>query len=384
MRRAWKIALPVTCAALIGGAMVLEQVHRYHLEQEKLAQDAQAYRVRAEQGDAEAEYQLARMYNKGQGVQQSYGEALRWYRKAADKNHPRAQENVGYLYYHGFGVDGDFTEALRWFHLAADQKDPGAENEIGVAYEVGNGVTASYGEAVRWYRLAADQGFAPAQYNLGRMYAHGYGVGPDRAEAREWVTKAADQGYRPAKQMLGRSWPALSRFGVIQFFLGLTCGVLLMFSPRVLRLEARSQNRGLAVAAGVAVLTYVLLNLSSFAYAGILEPPYVAGAFGFARNLVGGIIVSFLLQIVWRNSAKWTLWASAILFIALNGIFVARSFNRLPTEATIRLLMSTNGMPLGLGITSAILLLRAKHGETGGPAGQDLNVDNGVGEATGS
>jgi tetratricopeptide (TPR) repeat protein len=176
MRRAWKIALPVTCAALIGGAMVLEQVHRYHLEQEKLAQDAQAYRVRAEQGDAEAEYQLARMYNKGQGVQQSYGEALRWYRKAADKNHPRAQENVGYLYYHGFGVDGDFTEALRWFHLAADQKDPGAENEIGVAYEVGNGVTASYGEAVRWQPTRASPrhnttwgGCTPMATGLGRI-----------------------------------------------------------------------------------------------------------------------------------------------------------------------------------------------------------------------
>ena len=52
MRRAWKIALPVACAALIGSAMTFELVHRHQLEQQKLALQAQAYRVRAEQGDA--------------------------------------------------------------------------------------------------------------------------------------------------------------------------------------------------------------------------------------------------------------------------------------------------------------------------------------------
>ena len=109
MRRAWKIALPVTCAVLIGGAMTFELVHRHHMEQQKLAQQAQAYRVRAEQGDAEAEYRLAWIYNKGQGVPKSYTEAFRWYRKAADQKLAEAQYDVGYSYYYGYGVDGDFT-----------------------------------------------------------------------------------------------------------------------------------------------------------------------------------------------------------------------------------------------------------------------------------
>jgi tetratricopeptide (TPR) repeat protein len=372
MRRAWKIALPVTCAVLIGGTIAFELVHRHHLERERLAQEAQGYRVRAEKGDAEAEFHLCSMYRVGQGVPQSYAEAIRWCRKAADQNYAKAQYGVGYLYYYGYGVDGDFTEALRWFHLAANQNDLGAQNEIGIAYEVGNGVAPDYGKAVRWYRLAADQGFAPAQYNLGRMYAHGYGVSQDRVEAREWITRAADRGYGPAKQMLGRAWPKLGTAQKIQIIIPLIVGILFILPSRSPNPEVRSRIRRTTRQAGLGLLFSVAVSLLSYAFAGILEPPYVSGAFGFARNFVGGVIVSILLQIVWRNSAKWSLSAAGILFIALNGIALAHGLNRLPTDATIRLLFSVNGMPLGLGITSAVLLLRSKRGgETGGPSGSD-------------
>ncbi len=37
----------------------------------------------AEQGHAKAQYNLGVCYYKGQGVQQSYTEAVKWYRKAA-------------------------------------------------------------------------------------------------------------------------------------------------------------------------------------------------------------------------------------------------------------------------------------------------------------
>jgi hypothetical protein len=384
MRRAWKIALPVTCAALIGGAMTFELVHRHHMEQQKLAQEAQAFRVRAEHGDAEAEYGLCSMYRRGRGVAQSYAEAFRWCRKAADQNNAKAQYGVGYLYYYGYGVDGDFAEALRWFHLAADQKLPNAENEIGIAYEVGNGVKPDYGEAVRWYRLAADQGYAAAEYNLGWMYADGRGVAKDRLEARKWITRAADHGDRGAKQMLGRSWPALNTVQKFELLVGLVGGVFLLFPSRVPKSEPGSQLRFLTGMTGAFILCLVLLRFLSFAYARVLQPPLVVGAFGFVMNFAGGILIFLLLRIVSRNPVKWSLWASGFLFVAFNALVLAR-FNRLPTEAAVRLLLSVNGTPLGIAIASAVLLLRAKRGgQTGGPSGRDVNADDGVGELTGS
>ena len=381
MRRAWKIALPVTCAALIGGAMTYELVHRHHLEQLRLTQEAQAYRVRAEHGDAEAEYGLCSMYRRGRGVAQSYAEAFRWCRKAADQNNAKAQYGVGYLYYYGYGVDGDFAEALRWFHLAADQKLPNAENEIGIAYEVGNGVKPDYSEAVRWYRLAADQGYAAAEYNLGWMYADGRGVAKDRLEARKWITRAADHGDRGAKQMLGRSWPALNTVQKFELLVGLVGGVFLLFPSRVPKSEPGSQLRFLTGMTGAFILCLVLLRFLSFAYARVLQPPLVVGAFGFVMNFAGGFLIFLLLRIVSRNPVKWSLWASGVLFVAFNALVLARYFNGLPTDAAVRLLLSVNGTPLGIAIASAVLLLRAKRGgQTGGPSGRDLNVDDAIGE----
>jgi hypothetical protein len=376
MRRAWKIALPVMCFALIGGAMALELMHRLQLEQQSLAQEAEAYGVRAEKGEAEAEYEFGREYSNGRGVPQNYAEALRWYRKAADQNLAKAQYDVGYSYYYGYGVGGDFTEALRWFHLAANQNDPGAENEIGISYEVGNGVTVDYNEAARWYRLAADHGYATAEYNLGRMYAYGYGIARDRVRARELITKAANQGYRPAKQMLGRSWPALNTAQKIQLITPLIVGILFILPSRGPSLESRPRFRRSTRFVGLGLIFSAAFSLLSFTYAGILQPPLLVGAFGFARNLVGGVIVSILLQIVLRNSAKWSLWGAGFLFIVLNGVFLARCFDRVPTDTAVRLLISVNGMPLGLGITSAVLLLRARRGgETGGPPAPDAIAD---------
>ncbi|MDR3774623.1 MAG: tetratricopeptide repeat protein [Terracidiphilus sp.] len=356
-------------------------VHRHHLEQQRLAQEAQAYRVRAEQGEAEAQYDLARMYSRGRGVPQSYAEALQWYRAAANQNLEKAQYSVGYSYYYGYGTDGDFKEALRWFRLAADQKDPRAEDQIGIAYAVGNGVTADYSEAVRWYRLSADQGYAAAQYNLGWMYANGRGVTKDRVEARKWVAKAADQGYPYAKQMLGRSWPALSKIKKMQLIIPLIGGILLLFPSRTFNLGPKSQVRGSTAMVGLGVLFCVALDLLSSAYAGILAPPLVVWPFGFARAFVWGALLPFVLRMVWPNSPSWTLWASGILFIGLNGLVVARGFNRPQIESAVRLLVWTNGHVLGLGITSAVLLLRMRrNGERGGPSGRDEIARTGDGE----
>ncbi len=42
----------------------------------------------AEQGVAEAQFNLGNMYDKGRGVPQDYAEAVQWYRKAAEQAKP--------------------------------------------------------------------------------------------------------------------------------------------------------------------------------------------------------------------------------------------------------------------------------------------------------
>ena len=80
-----------------------------------------ALRVRAEQGDARAQYNLALWYAFGQGDLEDDAEAVRLYRLAADQGHADAQSNLGLLYENGEGVPQDYVQAHMWTNLAVAQ-----------------------------------------------------------------------------------------------------------------------------------------------------------------------------------------------------------------------------------------------------------------------
>ena len=61
------------------------------------------------------------MYDKGQGVPQDYAEAVKWYRLAAEQGDADAQYNLGVMYDNGQGVPQDYAEAVKWYRLAAEQ-----------------------------------------------------------------------------------------------------------------------------------------------------------------------------------------------------------------------------------------------------------------------
>src|SRR5882724_3270144 len=80
-----KIAAPVTCVAVICGGAILWPVYKEKATERKLAEAARVIRVRAEQGEADAQYSLGNSYRKGEGVPRDYAEAVRWYGKAAEQ-----------------------------------------------------------------------------------------------------------------------------------------------------------------------------------------------------------------------------------------------------------------------------------------------------------
>jgi len=75
----------------------------------------------AEKGDAQAQYNLGVMYEKGFGVPQDYAEAIKWYRKAEAQGFALAQYNLGVMYEKGFGVPQDYAEAIKWYRKAEAQ-----------------------------------------------------------------------------------------------------------------------------------------------------------------------------------------------------------------------------------------------------------------------
>ena len=125
----------------------------------------------------------------------------------ADQGDAQAQYNLGVMYMIGIGVVKDEVEAVEWFRKAADQGDALAQYNLGLMYDNGNGVVKDEVEAVKWYRKAADQGDADAQFNLGKMYAAGRGVVKDEVEAYKWFLLGGAQGDGDAKkgiEIIGR------------------------------------------------------------------------------------------------------------------------------------------------------------------------------------
>lgn len=137
----------------------------------------------AEQGDADAQFSLGKMYDDGWGVAQDHQEAAKWYRLAAEHGNASAQRIQGGMYESGQGVAKDYREAARWYRLAAVQGDIWAQADLGELYAKGRGVAKDYQEAVKWYRLAAGPGNPIAQFDLGVMYQYGRGVPSNRVVA---------------------------------------------------------------------------------------------------------------------------------------------------------------------------------------------------------
>ena len=146
----------------------------------------------AEQGNAQAELQMGVLCDHGQGVGQDYGQAAGWYRKAALQGVAEAEFNLGSLYERGLGVPQDATQAADLYRRAAEQGNASAEFNLALLYDNGQGVKQDWAQAAKWYRKAAEQGLARAEDNLGAMYVSGQGVAKDYVEAYFWLDLAAE------------------------------------------------------------------------------------------------------------------------------------------------------------------------------------------------
>ena len=196
--------------------------------------------ARAEQGDADAQFQLGMQHLNGIGlphyihaespggagtryeISRNYFAAARWLGAAANQNHAEAQYELAGLYMTGEGVRPSPKEALRWFR-AAEKQD--FEDAIGVANfleDVREG-DPTWNEpllhamwlyeddhtaaALAEFVALAENGDVLAAFYAGHINQWGYQeapVGTDfAAEAIKWFRKAAEAGNAWAQQGLG-------------------------------------------------------------------------------------------------------------------------------------------------------------------------------------
>jgi len=76
-------------------------------------------RIKARQGLAGAQHNLAEMYANGYGVPKDLVEAAGWYIKSAAQGYGEAEFSLGLVYLKGAGVPRDEVEGLAWIMIAA-------------------------------------------------------------------------------------------------------------------------------------------------------------------------------------------------------------------------------------------------------------------------
>jgi hypothetical protein len=168
-----------------------------------LPREVQEIERQAFAGVPEAQHDLAAIYTAGQGgVKQDYKRASFWFREAADQGIANASYNLGVLYHQGLGVKPDIKEAIKWYKQAAAQGHPEAQYNLGIAYIEGIGVGYDPAKAAENFEKAANTGIIEAAYNLGLIYENGLLGEPRPDQALRWYKIAADQGSPEAKEAL--------------------------------------------------------------------------------------------------------------------------------------------------------------------------------------
>lgn len=186
------------------------------------------YEKAAQQQHSDAIYELAVIYQLGNGVEKDPVKAVQLFKIAAELNHSGAQFGLGTLYDNGEGVTEDTMTAIFWYRQSkrqsakestqeptktvmwllskndsftpytqkdifqklkkrAEQGDVSAIFPLAESYDYGLGVTPNYQAAIKWYKNSVKNNNYHAGVTLGFLYCHGEGVIKDQVIANKWL-----------------------------------------------------------------------------------------------------------------------------------------------------------------------------------------------------
>lgn len=150
-------------------------------------------------------FNLSGMYECGCGVEQNYGEALRWQIRAAEQGNLAAIFGlIHQCEFHGPDHEPDDEQALHWYRKAAEQGYPWTEADFGADrfFELGKRYWGDRRQEVdedkaREYFLAASNlEHAEAQYELSNLL----GENGEDTESEHWLKSSSDLGFGPAQR----------------------------------------------------------------------------------------------------------------------------------------------------------------------------------------
>ncbi len=177
----------------------------YDLEEDEYLELAVKWlKKSAEQDYTKALFDLAILYEDAYGVEEDYEMAMNLFFKAAEKGYTKALTHIADCYFNGEILNCDGEKAYEYYKKAANLGDAYGQYMLAkyFIYEKFDENKRAEIEA-EYYKKSADQGFAPAQYELSLLYENGRGVEKNHEKYLELLNKAAEQDYEYALMTLG-------------------------------------------------------------------------------------------------------------------------------------------------------------------------------------
>jgi localization factor PodJL len=153
-----------------------DPVAQYELALQNLAAGDSAealslLRASANQGLAMAQYRLAKMFERGEGVPADLAQARQWTERAAAAGNSRAMHDLGVFFARGEGAPLDEAAAFRWFRQAAELGVEDSQFNLGVLYQQGRGTSVNGAEALFWFLVVGANGDADARARAATLEA---------------------------------------------------------------------------------------------------------------------------------------------------------------------------------------------------------------------
>lgn len=168
-------------------------------------QDFDENLIKAEEGDARAQYLVGAAYLHGlesQKVEVDPKKGVFWLKKSGEHGFSEPYYDLAVSYREGLGVEKNVDKWKRYLKKAADLGLYDARMEIVDLYRYGDpqmGVEEDEEKYLYWLKKDAEAGSAFSMINLSLRYRQGRGLEKDIDAAFNWMIKAAEQNNGMAK-----------------------------------------------------------------------------------------------------------------------------------------------------------------------------------------
>lgn len=157
----------------------------------------------AEQGDTRSMLGLAYIRLNPNQDRFDPAEAVSYLQRAADAGSPEAQFELAKLYERGTGVEADPARALALYQAAAEQDFADAINDLGfLHYQGGLGLPANPQKALSFFERAADLRHPQAQFNFAALIDDGLIASKGPAESAHYLYAALRSGSSDVLKLL--------------------------------------------------------------------------------------------------------------------------------------------------------------------------------------